>query len=201
MVAVSECQADGTGEIPDAIGFRPVDPLGGSTVVEVKVTRADFLADRTKPHRMAGGMGRWRYYLTPAGLVTTVELPPGWGLLEVVGPRDRILPRAGPAMHHGGNQYLLRQAAEQFRQEPNLDREASLLIRLLGRVGDIKAANKRIRVAISAKNTAESYARQCEQDRDRSNLRAFAAELALRSDRGREPSACPAPTSELRSSE
>lgn len=201
MVAVSECQADGTGEIPDAIGFRPADPLGGSTLVEVKVTRVDFLADKTKPHRISGGMGRWRYYLTPAGLVTTAELPPGWCLLEVVGPRDRILARAGPAIHHGGNRHLLNETAKTFRQEPNLEREAALLIRLLGRVGDIEAANKRVRVAISAKNAAESYARQCEQDRDRAKLRAFAAELAFRTDRGHEPSACPSPPSERRSSE
>lgn len=68
-------------EQPDALGFRR---NGWSYLVECKVSRSDFFADRGKSHRLIG-VGSLRYYLTPAGLVRPEELPPGWGLLEVRG--------------------------------------------------------------------------------------------------------------------
>ncbi len=56
-------------------------------VVECKLSRADFLADRLKPFRQNPGiaLGCERFYLAPAGLVSPAELPPGWGLLECRG--------------------------------------------------------------------------------------------------------------------
>jgi hypothetical protein len=72
-----------SGEIPDAIGWRD----GGKTsiLVECKVSRADFLADAQKPFRKSSddGMGNWRFYLCPEGLIGIDELPAGWGLLYV----------------------------------------------------------------------------------------------------------------------
>jgi hypothetical protein len=69
-------------EIPDAIGFR-----GGGTsiLVECKASRADFLGDKKKPHRVnpGMGMGTYRYYLCPTGMIKADELPPGWGLVYV----------------------------------------------------------------------------------------------------------------------
>ena len=67
-------------EQPDAIGWRD----GVSILVEVKTSRADFLADRKKPFREepGQGMGDWRFYLTPPNLVSVNDLPIGWGLLE-----------------------------------------------------------------------------------------------------------------------
>lgn len=63
-VAIDECLTGWTGEIPDAIGFRfsgrVGDPGSGTVLVECKVTRSDFLADRSKPHRESGGVGNWR---------------------------------------------------------------------------------------------------------------------------------------------
>src|SRR5690606_30712771 len=82
-VAVSECRTGWSGEIPDAIGFRCAEPDPGSVVVEVKVSRPDFLADSKKPHRTSGGVGDWRYYMAPQGIISAVDLPKGWGLLEV----------------------------------------------------------------------------------------------------------------------
>lgn len=69
-----------TAEKPDAIGFT----YGGTILIECKVSRADFFADqakwfRKKPHE---GLGDWRFYLTPRGLIKPEELPEGWGLLE-----------------------------------------------------------------------------------------------------------------------
>lgn len=65
-------------EKPDAIGWHD----GVSMVVECKVSRADFFADRTKPHMgsATSGMGRRRYYLVPDGLVVASEVPDWCGL-------------------------------------------------------------------------------------------------------------------------
>lgn len=65
-------------EIPDVIGFRTDESL----LVEVKASRADFLRDKKKPHR-ARGMGRYRFFLCPAGLIQVSELPENWGLVLV----------------------------------------------------------------------------------------------------------------------
>lgn len=67
-------------ESPDAIGWGP---RGDSVLVECKVSRVDFLADRRKPHRAGAGMGLERWYLTDRGLMRPEEITAGWGLLEV----------------------------------------------------------------------------------------------------------------------
>ena len=66
-VVLSE-QACVSGEMPDAIGWKQACH---SVLVECKVTRADFLADRAKPFRLKPekGVGSERFYLTPPGLV------------------------------------------------------------------------------------------------------------------------------------
>ena len=79
-VVLSE-QACVSGEMPDAIGWKQACH---SVLVECKVTRADFLADRAKPFRLKPekGVGSERFYMAPPGLVKIEELPAGWGLLE-----------------------------------------------------------------------------------------------------------------------
>ena len=79
-VVLSE-QACVSGEMPDAIGWKQACH---SVLVECKVTRADFLADRAKPFRQKPekGVGSERFYFTPPALIKTEELPAGWGLLE-----------------------------------------------------------------------------------------------------------------------
>lgn len=68
-------------EFPDAIGWRG----SWSHVVECKISRADFFADRKKPTRASYGErpACWCYYMTPPRLVAPEELPDGWGLVEV----------------------------------------------------------------------------------------------------------------------
>jgi hypothetical protein len=107
-VVLSE-QACGSGEMPDAIGWKRASH---SVLVECKVTRADFLADRGKPFRAKPeqGVGCERFYLTPPGLVKVEELPAGWGLLEV--QRGRV------EMVHGSAKNL--RTAAGFRYEMNL---------------------------------------------------------------------------------
>src|ERR1700689_4914076 len=66
-VVLSE-QACVSGEMPDAIGWKRANH---SVLVECKITRADFLADRAKPFRSKPerGVGCERFYLTPANLL------------------------------------------------------------------------------------------------------------------------------------
>ncbi len=66
-------------EQPDALGWTG---MGWSTLVECKVSRADFRRDLEKWHRKGTGLGNHRFYLTPPGLVRVDEVPEGWGLLE-----------------------------------------------------------------------------------------------------------------------
>ena len=91
-VVLSE-QACTSGEMPDAIGWKQACH---SVLVECKVTRADFLADREKPFRQKPetGVGCERFYLAAKGLIRVEELPPGWGLLEVFG---REIEKAKPS--------------------------------------------------------------------------------------------------------
>jgi hypothetical protein len=79
-VVLSE-QACVSGEMPDAIGWKRACH---SVLIECKVTRPDFLADRAKPFRLKPqqGVGCERFYLAPVGMLSRDELPTGWGLLE-----------------------------------------------------------------------------------------------------------------------
>lgn len=72
--AVWECH-------PDAIGWRRGR---WSLLVECKVSRSDFYADRKKPIHLDPERlpGQQRWYMTPPGLVRVGELPDDWGLLE-----------------------------------------------------------------------------------------------------------------------
>ncbi len=107
-VVLSE-QSCSSGETPDAIGWKRACH---SVVVECKISRADFLADREKPFRQNPkvAMGCERYYLAPAGLVDRGELPPGWGLLELQGGKIQMV--------HPSEKDL--RSARGFRREMNL---------------------------------------------------------------------------------
>lgn len=65
-------------EIPDVIGFD----MHESVLIECKVSRGDFLGDQKKKHRQKG-MGNWRFYACPAGMIKVNELPEKWGLIYV----------------------------------------------------------------------------------------------------------------------
>jgi hypothetical protein len=91
-VVLSE-QACASGEMPDAIGWKQACH---SVLVECKVSRADFLADRAKPFRQKPekGVGSERYYFAPPTLVKLEELPVGWGLLEYRRGRVEVVQRS-----------------------------------------------------------------------------------------------------------
>ncbi|CAB4152186.1 hypothetical protein UFOVP585_59 [uncultured Caudovirales phage] len=74
-------------ELPDVIAFTARE----STVIECKVSRSDFLRDKNKPFRINTnqGMGDYRFYCAPQGLIKAEELPYGWGLIEIL-PSGKI---------------------------------------------------------------------------------------------------------------
>jgi hypothetical protein len=67
------------GEIPDAFGVKH----GICYLIECNATRSDFLADGKKIFRIdpALGIGSYRYFICPAGLIQPEEVPENWGLL------------------------------------------------------------------------------------------------------------------------
>lgn len=79
-----------TNEQPDAIGWTNA---GFSTLVECKVSRADFQRDAAKWFRRepSYGMGYARWYCSPVGVIDRADLPPRWGLLSAVGERVRVV--------------------------------------------------------------------------------------------------------------
>lgn len=107
-VVLSE-QSCANGETPDAIGWKRACH---SVMIECKISRADFLADRAKPFRLKPekGMGCERFYLAPAGMLRPEDIPQGWGLLEL---RNRKVERIVVASTK------MRSAAG-FRHEMNL---------------------------------------------------------------------------------
>ncbi|MFZ0814728.1 MAG: hypothetical protein WAM78_04375, partial [Candidatus Sulfotelmatobacter sp.] len=115
-VVLSE-QACVSGEMPDAIGWKRACH---SVLIECKVTRADFLADRAKPFRLKPeqGVGCERFYLVPAGLVRREELPKCWGLLE----------------HNRGRTEMAHPSAKNLRSATGFQFEMNLLLASLRRV-------------------------------------------------------------------
>jgi hypothetical protein len=90
-IVLSE-QSCASGETPDVIGWKG---KCRSMLIECKISRADFLADREKPFRLDAtlGMGCERFYLTTPGLIEPDELPDKWGLLECKGREVRMAVR------------------------------------------------------------------------------------------------------------
>ena len=90
-IVLSEQSCAG-GETPDVIAWKG---KCRSVLVECKISRADFLADRDKPFRRSPelGMGCERFYLAPQGLIRADDLPAKWGLLEVKGREVTLVVR------------------------------------------------------------------------------------------------------------
>lgn len=71
-------------EIPDVVGIS----LSKSIMVECKVSRSDFHADkkkfsRARPDSYDCMLGNYRVYCCPAGMLVEDDVPDDWGLLEV----------------------------------------------------------------------------------------------------------------------
>lgn len=143
-VAVSECKSGWDGEVPDAFGVRTTGWRDGSIVVEVKVSRSDFLADSKKPHRRdpSKGLGNWRYFMCPEDLISVEELPPKWGLLYV-NKRGHVIHKYSPWSET--KDLSGREWDEVNSFESDKDREIFLLSKLFSRVGDANSLNNKIK--------------------------------------------------------
>lgn len=83
---VTHCQ-----ESPDCFGAKS---CGAETyLLEAKVSRSDFLSDKKKAFRQcpSKGIGMFRYFIVPDGLVGADEIPEGWGLIEVCSKRKATI--------------------------------------------------------------------------------------------------------------
>lgn len=82
----------------DAILFKS----GASFMIETKISRSDFLADKKKSFRNNPneGVGNYRYYACPDGLIKPEELPKKWGLIYVLEQKNR---RALMPVGYGGS--------------------------------------------------------------------------------------------------
>jgi len=140
------CQV-GFQEVSDTTGKERCDAWGYSwshnpysVLVEVKVSRSDFLADRKKPHRQRGGVGSFRYFMCPEGLIDIKDLPDGWGLLWV-NSRGHVKARAGHITctmppQYGRGSWL----AEMWRWPADQTTELGMLAYMFRRVGDPDAS-------------------------------------------------------------
>jgi hypothetical protein len=139
-VVLSE-QACVSGEMPDAIGWKRACH---SVLVECKISRADFLADRNKPFRLnpQTGVGSERFYLVPKGLVRVEELPPGWGLLEY---RNREVE-------------MIKASKKNLRTEEGFRCEMNLLLASLRRV-EIRIEPQTVTEFLKWKNRMAEYNR------------------------------------------
>ena len=137
-VVLSE-QACVSGEMPDAIGWKRACH---SVLVECKISRADFLADRDKPFRQKSeaGLGCERFYLTPAKLLKAPELPVGWGLLEI----------------RRGKIEMVRRSARNLRTAAGQAYEMNLLLASLRRV-EIRIEPQSITDFLKWKNRMQHY--------------------------------------------
>ena len=137
-VVLSE-QACVSGEMPDAIGWKRANH---SVLIECKISRADFLADRDKPFRQEQelGLGCERFYLTSPRLLQLKELPSGWGLLEL---RQRKVE-------------VVRRSARNLRTPSGLAYEMNLLLASLRRV-EIRIEPQTITEFLKWKNRMQQY--------------------------------------------
>ncbi|HHR4398547.1 TPA: adenylosuccinate synthase [Salmonella enterica] len=134
-MAFNEVGAVGDTERADAWGYR-WGWNGCSVLVEVKVSRSDFLRDKHKPHRKSGGMGDYRYYMCPEGIINISDLPDRWGLLWV-NKRGHVKLMAGHICCLVGNSWGgNRDLAFFWRHETDMEVERGLLAYMVSRVGD-----------------------------------------------------------------
>lgn len=129
--AVSEIQTGYSGEQVDVFGYRCNPPNYGSFMVEVKVSRGDFLKDISKPHRLnpSTGVGKYRIYMCPEGVIQLDDIPHGWGLIWV-NSRGHIKPQSLD-MTECNNR--------------NFDGEGYLMARLISRFDDVEKLNKMLK--------------------------------------------------------
>jgi hypothetical protein len=132
IVALREMSTIYGGESPDALGWRSGKPWAGSYLVEVKTSRSDFLGDKKKVFRQQPdtGVGNWRFYLCPEGLISIEDLPEGWGLMWV-NSRGQIKPIRFPHIDRNMGRRERNKTVEACRFVSNRDQEMMLFLAAL----------------------------------------------------------------------
>ncbi|PHJ52793.1 hypothetical protein VF14_18295 [Nostoc linckia z18] len=125
-IAVSEIRHGA--EIPDAIGFCGY----GTVLIECKTSRGDFLKDFKKGCRKSLGLGNYRYFMCPWGMVDAKELPPKWGLLWI--KNGRVYLQSG-ARYYGHSNH------EQWLFESDKQTEWGILIQVARRLKEAFTEN------------------------------------------------------------
>jgi hypothetical protein len=122
--AFTELACIATSEIPDAIGFRG----DGTILVECKTSRADFLSDKKKyfRRRPEEGVGVYRFFMAPEGIIKPEDLPKGWGLVTV---NEKKKPR-----QIVGARWNCCLKDTEFRNEHNLRAEHGMMMSALRRL-------------------------------------------------------------------
>ncbi|MCO6467110.1 MAG: hypothetical protein J5I53_10900 [Bradyrhizobiaceae bacterium] len=114
LVVCTETSSSRSAENPDVFG---VGPDGLTYLIECKVSRADFLADRSKSHRSDPlHLGNYRWFCAPSGIIEPHELPNGWGLVQVVGSK------------------LIERIAAQHATDVDREAELSIMVGVMQRV-------------------------------------------------------------------
>ena len=108
------CELERQGESPDAFGFSS----GTTQLIEVKVSRSDFLSDKNKYWRKRPeyGIGAYRSYLCPIDVIKKSDLPIGWGLLYI-DENNKIIEVMPPIKQQSNNSEEFRLMLSLFRRE------------------------------------------------------------------------------------
>lgn len=113
-------------EIPDAIGWRS----GITILIECKANREDFLSDKKKSFRASPsvGMGSFRFYMCPSGLIQRHELPDKWGLIGVneMGKARQLVGPSGNCEWNSSSPF--------YHSEKNEGGETALMVSALRRL-------------------------------------------------------------------
>jgi hypothetical protein len=141
-IVATELQSAGCAEQPDVVAYRH----SCAAIIEVKVSRADFAADARKSHRgeATKGLGLYRFYLCPQGLISPTELPSKWGLLyesdgtvvEVVRPTGNLWSAQGARPEPWNESWLA------FQHQPDPCAERSMLYSIARRLAAGKPINR-----------------------------------------------------------
>lgn len=112
---------------------------GLSFMVEAKVSRSDFHADKKKMVRQPGFqerlmcVGNYRYYACPEGMIKPEELPEKWGLIYVTSRGCRLIKGFGAGHYTNGGYKSVGEVGEagrkyHFETNPTLDNKILLFM-------------------------------------------------------------------------
>ena len=110
-------------------------------LLEAKASRSDYLKDKNKLFRQMPelGMGDWRFYIAPRGLICKDELPVNWGLIEV-NEKGKALTTYNP-FGKGNMYYLWKRCKKSVNDERQMMYSALRRLHLLNRLPEIYEKN------------------------------------------------------------